>query len=157
MIAIYKVTNRLNGKPYVGQTRQPIEKRFIQHAKAHTPLGYAMRTCGLENFTIEIIEGCETQAQANERERFWIRVLDCKIPHGYNQRSGGGYGVIRKPRAHNDMEETGIALLEMYKRIRDRREELHMSQDEPAKKSATSRARPFTKLKWAGRTCRNRK
>ena len=30
--------------------------------------------CGLENFTIEIIEKCEMQEQANKRERFWINV-----------------------------------------------------------------------------------
>ncbi|MBR1647770.1 MAG: GIY-YIG nuclease family protein [Selenomonadaceae bacterium] len=43
MIAIYKITNRLNNKPYVGQTRQPIEKRFMQHLNDNTPLGDAMR------------------------------------------------------------------------------------------------------------------
>ena len=30
----------------------------------------AMRQCGLENFTIEVIEMCETQLQANDSERF---------------------------------------------------------------------------------------
>ena len=61
MITIYKITNILNNKPYVGQTCQPIEKRFLQHSKANSPLGDAMRQCGLENFTIEVIETCETQ------------------------------------------------------------------------------------------------
>lgn len=51
-----------------------------------------MRDCGLENFTIEVIERCETQAQLNERERFWIRVLNCKLPNGYNQNDGGTGG-----------------------------------------------------------------
>ena len=54
-----------------------------------------MRDCGLENFTIEVIERCETQAQLNERERFWIRVLNCKVPNGYNQNDGGA-GSCRK-------------------------------------------------------------
>ena len=100
MIAIYKITNRLNGKPYVGQTSQRVEKRFLQHLKDKTPLGDAMRDCKPENFTLEIIEMCETQAQADERERFWIKVLDCKVPKGYNQRNGGG-GGNRKPRAYD--------------------------------------------------------
>ena len=89
-VVIYKITNRLNGKPYVGQTRQLIEKRFLQHYHAPTPLGQAMRECGIENFTIEVIEHCETQEQANERERFWIRVLNSKQPYGYNVKKGGG-------------------------------------------------------------------
>lgn len=96
MIAIYKITNRLNWKIYVGQTHQPIEKRFLQHSKAPSPLGDAMRDCGIENFTIEVIEECETQKQANERERFWIRVLKSKMPNGYN-RSNGGEVSIREP------------------------------------------------------------
>lgn len=87
---VYKVTNRLNGKIYVGQTKQSLEKRFMQHLHANSPLGQAMRQCGAENFTIEVIEYCETQEQLNERERFWIKVLNCKIPVGYNVANGGG-------------------------------------------------------------------
>lgn len=92
MTTIYKITNKLNGKPYVGQTRQPIEKRFLQHSKAKTPLGNAMRDCGIENFTIEVIEECATQVQANERERALIKELDCKVPNGYNRSDGGERG-----------------------------------------------------------------
>ncbi|MBR3745662.1 MAG: helix-turn-helix domain-containing protein [Selenomonadaceae bacterium] len=128
MIAIYKITNRLNGKPYIGQTRQPIEKRFIQHSKAQTPLGQAMRQCGLENFTIEVIEMCETQAQANEREPFWIKVLKCKIPNGYKQRNGGGC-FLHKPRPYDmcGMEKSGIG-----KKLRERRSELSLTQRQVA-------------------------
>ena len=97
MITIYKITNRLNRKIYVGQTKQSIEKRFLQHSKTNSPLGNAMRSCGLENFTIEVIEECETQDQANRQERFWINALNCKMPNGYN-RSNGGEGGIHKPR-----------------------------------------------------------
>ena len=95
MVTVYKITNRRNEKLYVGLTQQPIEKRFLQHAKAYTPLGEAMRECGLENFTIEVIERCETLEQAKRQERFWIRVLNSKVPNGYNQ-SDGGEGGYRK-------------------------------------------------------------
>ena len=89
-MVIYKITNQLNGKPYVGQTKQPIERRFLQHFYSKSPLGQAMRKCGIENFTIEIIERCYSQSQLNEREIFWIRVLKSKQPYGYNVREGGG-------------------------------------------------------------------
>ncbi|MBQ6028901.1 MAG: hypothetical protein IJL24_05160, partial [Treponema sp.] len=72
-----------------------IEKRFLQHSKTNSPLGNAMRSCGLENFTIEVIEECETQDQANRQERFWINALNCKMPNGYN-RSNGGEGGRRR-------------------------------------------------------------
>ena len=97
MITIYKITNRLKGRLYIGQTHQPIEKRFIQHSKTNSPLGNTMQESGLENFTIKIIAECETQDKANERERFWIKALNCKMPNGYN-RSNGGEGGIYKPR-----------------------------------------------------------
>ena len=87
-MVVYKITNLLNGKIYVGQTTQPIEKRFIQHSYAYSPLGQAMRQCGVENFTIEIIERCSTKEQLNERERFWIKVLNSKSPNGYNLSDG---------------------------------------------------------------------
>ena len=73
MITIYKITNRRNLKIYVGQTRQSIEQRFLQHSKSLTPLGEAMRQCGLDNFKVEVIEECETQEQANHQEKFWIK------------------------------------------------------------------------------------
>lgn len=48
-----------------------------------------MRQCGIENFTIEIIEECKTRDELNQREIFWIRALNCKFPRGYNQTDGG--------------------------------------------------------------------
>ena len=56
-----------------------------------------MRECGLENFTIEVIERCENQIELNEREKFWIKILKSKSPNGYNLSSGGqGSGKIKK-------------------------------------------------------------
>lgn len=88
-MVVYKITNLLNMKPYVGQTRQSIEKRFLQHSKADSPLGNDMRNYGLENFTIEVIERCNTQAELDAREKFWIRALNCMVPNGYNRTLGG--------------------------------------------------------------------
>lgn len=92
-MVIYKITNTLNGKIYIGQTKQKIEKRFLQHFYSYSPLGRAMRQCGIENFTIEIIEECESQQELTEREKFWIKVLKSKIPNGYNQNDGGGISL----------------------------------------------------------------
>lgn len=125
MTAIYKMTNTLNGKLYVGQTTQPLEKRFLQHSKARTPLGEAMRQCGLENFTIEVIEECATPAQTRERERFWIRALKCKVPNGYNQSDGGEVAHTgkrhRAPRINFSKQSTGrMTLSESLKRFRSK-------------------------------------
>ena len=118
-MVIYKITNRLNGKPYVGQTRQPIEKRFLQHYYAPTPLGQAMRECGIENFTIEIIERCQSQAQLNEREIFWINALNSKQPYGYNATNGGGY----QPKSSITIQDDkGLLFHEKLKYLREHQE-----------------------------------
>ena len=100
-MVVYKITNQTNGKIYIGQTRQSIEKRFLQHSKANSPLGNDMRDCGLENFTIEVVEECETQEQTNQREQVLIRELNCKIPNGYNQTNGGERGNYYSSRKMN--------------------------------------------------------
>ena len=88
-MVVYKITNLVNGKIYVGQTKQSIEKRFLQYSYANSLLGQAIRKFGVENFTIEIIEECENQQQLNEREIFLIAKLNCKVPNSYNVADGG--------------------------------------------------------------------
>lgn len=90
---VYKITNNHDSKIYVGQTKQSIEKRFIQHRYEPTLLGEAIRQYGLENFTIEILEECDNQKQLNEREKFWINTFKCKYPNGYNLTCGGEGGI----------------------------------------------------------------
>ena len=89
VIKIYKIIDLENRKLYVGQTRHQIERRFLQHSKADSPLGEAMRQLGLDKFIIEVIEECETPEQANERERALIKSFNCKVPNGYNLTDGG--------------------------------------------------------------------
>lgn len=86
---IYVITNLLTGMKYVGQTTRSLKERFGEHMKAKTHLGNAIRHYGVENFTVEIIEECETLDQLNEREIFWIAKLNTKHPHGYNMTDGG--------------------------------------------------------------------
>ena len=64
---IYKITNLINNKVYIGQTIQTIEKRFIQH-KSHARTGNnnhklanALRKYGEDNFIVENIEDCEQE------------------------------------------------------------------------------------------------
>ena len=86
---IYCITCLLNGMKYVGQTTRSVERRFKEHARAKNHLGNAIRKYGRENFTIKILEKCETPDQLNEREIFWIREINCKSPNGYNLTDGG--------------------------------------------------------------------
>lgn len=92
MAYIYKITNQINGKVYIGKTEFSIEKRFKEHCqdafkdtKAKRPLYAAMRKYGIENFHIELIE--ETN-QPEEREMFWIEFYR-SFKNGYNATLGG--------------------------------------------------------------------
>ena len=86
---IYKITNKLNGKGYVGKTTRSLEVRFNEHSKADSYIGNAIRKYGEENFLREVIEECETPEELNELEIFWIAHFNCKQPNGYNQTDGG--------------------------------------------------------------------
>lgn len=96
MVGIYKITNRINGKIYVGQSID-IKERWYQHkykAKHDTEKGYnsaihqAFRKYGEENFIFEVIEECSSEC-LDEREKFWIKELNSLTPNGYNILSGG--------------------------------------------------------------------
>ena len=90
---IYKITNKINGKSYIGKTEQTVEKRFKEHIsdarnKAHMdrPLYRAIRKYGIENFIIETLEECDN---AVEREVFWIKHYNTFGNSGYNATIGG--------------------------------------------------------------------
>ena len=93
MNTIYKITNLVNGKVYVGQTWQTLQARFTQHIsqKACVKLGRAIDKYGRENFTIEKLADAFTQLEADVLEIHFIAKLDA-ITSGYNLKGGGSRG-----------------------------------------------------------------
>ena len=89
---IYKITNKINGKIYIGQTIQTAQARFYKHAKSNSLLGRDIQKYGKNNFVVEIVEKWEDRDTLNEREKFWIKKLNCKVPNGYNIAKGGVSG-----------------------------------------------------------------
>ena len=93
---IYKITNRVNGKVYIGQTRFTVEHRFKQHIKncniehRTQPLYMAFAKYGVENFEVETLEKCSID-KLDEREMFWIAKYD-SFKSGYNATLGGSKG-----------------------------------------------------------------
>ena len=90
MGVIYRITNKINGKPYVGQTRQKLSQRIYGHKsnKGKSAIDAAIAKYGWKNFTVEIIEVCPVES-LNEKERYWIAKLNSKAPNGYNLTDGG--------------------------------------------------------------------
>ena len=94
MAYIYKVTNKLNGKIYIGKTLSSIEERWKQHcrdskkeSKEKRPLYAAIRKYGEENFSVEQVEECSDN-MVNERETYWIEWYG-SFKYGYNATLGG--------------------------------------------------------------------
>ena len=96
---IYKITNKINNKVYIGKTLKTIEERWREHISDYSkirnekrPLYDAMNKYGIENFTIEEIEKCSVDV-VNEREKYWIQYYNSYIgfedSKGYNATLGG--------------------------------------------------------------------
>lgn len=92
MAYIYQITNKINGKIYIGKTERTIQERWKEHCRDYAkeqcesrPLYRAMKKYGIENFSIELIE--ETNIP-EERETFWIEQKG-SFKYGYNATMGG--------------------------------------------------------------------
>jgi len=90
---IYKITNLINGKLYIGQTIYPLSYRFTNHiSDAKNNRGYAMasaiRKYGKENFKIELLEECSIDC-LNDLEIKYIKQFNSITPNGYNLTHGG--------------------------------------------------------------------
>jgi len=96
---IYKITNLINNKIYIGQRQSKVESTLdIKYMGSGKALKRAFKKYGIKNFTKEIIEICESKEQLDEREIYWIKKFkstDNKI--GYNIAHGaGGNGAANK-------------------------------------------------------------
>lgn len=86
---IYRITNKVNGKSYIGQTRYTIEFRWRQHQhkKDNTYFHNAIKKYGPDNFIVEALEECDVQ-NLNTREIYYIAKYDT-FNNGYNLTIGG--------------------------------------------------------------------
>lgn len=99
MYTIYKITNKINGKIYIGQTIHTVEERVQRHLRdallynINTHFYKAIKKYGMESFTYEAIDFAKTKQGANEKECFYIKTLDTtNHAIGYNSTPGGDGG-----------------------------------------------------------------
>lgn len=90
IIEIYKITNKINGKVYIGQTIRPVEYRFNRHINdamhniLNTHFARAIRKYGPDQWQFEVIDNAETQEELNQKEQYWIRYYN-SVEEGYNE------------------------------------------------------------------------
>lgn len=76
---VYKITNKVNGKVYIGITNRGAGARFKQHlfeAEHGSSFRFhnALRKYGADGFDINIISFCKNAEELKEREKFFIKV-----------------------------------------------------------------------------------
>lgn len=89
---LYLVTNKLDGKQYIGQTIQSLKKRWAVHCAPKSECPYlhnAIYKHGKENFTIEPIKICSSIDELNRAEENAIKQYNTLAPNGYNISLGG--------------------------------------------------------------------
>lgn len=92
---IYKITNLINGKIYIGQTTRSVEERWKQHCKPSNKcklLSLAIKKYGKQNFIIEEIVTVLNKDHINEIEKICIKQFNSISPKGYNIVEGGNKG-----------------------------------------------------------------
>lgn len=97
---IYKITNIVNNKIYIGKTIKLVEDRFIEHGRqalqydSKYAIHRAIRKYGIENFKIEKICKCKNVKGLNKMEIYFIKKFDSMNPKlGYNMTIGGEGGT----------------------------------------------------------------
>lgn len=108
MYKLYKITNRINDKSYIGITKLSLQARWAKHLKdSHNPkypLHRAIKKYGAENFTIELLTENASRSVISKLEEPTI-LLHNSRNSGYNV-ALGGYGGDLGPEATAKRLET---------------------------------------------------
>lgn len=110
---IYKLTNLINGKVYIGQTKQKPSARLNRHAfnarsGETAPLYHAIRKYGIENFSFEVIDGANAGDELSYREIHHIYAHGCLAPNGYNLKINMQHHVATKKKHSETMKKKAL-------------------------------------------------
>lgn len=114
---IYKCTNKINGKTYIGFTNKKLEKRIIEHIScANTNSNYllhkAIRKYGQNSFLWETVyESYDKDYLLSEMENYFIVESNSyfETGHGYNMTFGGQGGMLGKKHNKETLNKLKIA------------------------------------------------
>ena len=152
---VYKITNQVNGKIYIGQTIRTLKERRQQHIRdaftcnSQCAIHYAMRKYGEGSFIFETLCSCVSKADMDQKEMEMIRKLNSKRPAGYNLTDGGegclGLRHTKESKAKLSAANKGR---KMTAAEIERRKKSHahtkMTEEHKARLIAISRARRIT-------------
>ena len=96
-VRIYKITNTLNGKVYIGKTTRSLEKGFKEHCNPGSSccaIRNAIQKHGKENFKISLISIHQDKESADAEEKRLITEYCSIRKSGYNLTYGGEGGAL---------------------------------------------------------------
>ena len=89
---VYCITNKLDGKQYIGQTTKTTAERFKQHSFRCNKKSYITSSViknGKNNFEIKAIYEASSMGELNYFEDYYIKLYNSMSPNGYNLKDGG--------------------------------------------------------------------
>lgn len=91
---IYKITNKINGKTYIGKTTQSIKVRFNEHMwdvrnRCNSYFHNALKKYGKDNFSLECLFECTSEQELTQKEIEVIKSYKDQGVHLYNMTPGG--------------------------------------------------------------------
>ncbi|RKU09567.1 hypothetical protein C6502_12800 [Candidatus Poribacteria bacterium] len=109
MGSIYKITNTVNGKSYIGQTRHDVEKTRIRkhlNGSGNRLIKQAIAKYGQNAFTYEVLHDGIISEFLNTLEVEAIMKFNTVAPHGYNLTTGGESGSSHSDETRKKMSES---------------------------------------------------
>ena len=110
---IYKITNKLNSKIYMGQTVHTAHERWLQHVQssinpspehAYRKLTLAIQKYGKDAFQVEQIDSADSFEELNQKEIYWIAYYQ-SLTKGYNMTAGGALSRSYDYKSHPNKEQ----------------------------------------------------
>jgi len=108
---VYKVTNKINNKIYIGITTRNINIRWKEHCNLRARssiLKSAISKYGKDNFIIEEIDKAINKKDLCDKETYWIKHSNSLYPNGYNyQISGQNLSISKETRIKQSKSKLG--------------------------------------------------
>lgn len=120
---VYKITNKINGKIYIGITKGSLDKRWRSHVgsafknSGNNHFHNAIRKYGEDNFVVEQIDSAINYDELKEKEKFYIKKFN-SIDEGYNSTHGGDSNPMFYYKARKNHKES-LSKPEVRKAISD--------------------------------------
>jgi group I intron endonuclease len=130
---VYKFTNKVSGKIYVGVTTKTLNERLLAHLYRgnleKSAFQKALKKYGVDGFLAEVIDTASSKEELFEKETYWIKTLDCISPKGYNLTVGGGGIVEMLPEIREKISrsKTGKSIHKLKGRERSQQERSKIS------------------------------